>query len=160
MEQIIKKLKEQARSSWTGEVGDQRAKELENYLRMKLDEYSSVLNISQEEILIAWEKQRTYPAINYYQEANQPTIDGKNVKVFDSVDKMMEAIEKKEFRCPSCNGISTSPYECNSGKEVDGETCDWKVYGFFGDLGQGAYVFIKDKMCGENLFMPLSWEYN
>ena len=96
--------------------------------------------------------------MNYYQEANQPLIKGDNVKVFDTVEDMMKSIKEYKFRCPACGGISTDPYECNSGVISDGNPCDWKVYGLFGDLGKGAYVYCKDKLKGENIFMPLAWE--
>lgn len=159
MEQTIEMLKEKARQSWSGETGEKRARDLENYLRNKLEEYSNALNISQEEILEAWEKDRTYSAINYYQEANQPSINADKVKVFDTVEDLLKAIGDKQFRCPSCNGITTNPYECNSGEEMSkGKTCDWKVYGLFGALGKGTYVYIKDKLKGETIFTPISWE--
>lgn len=159
MEQIIEKLKENARESWSGETGEKRAIDLEKYLRGKLEEYSNTLDIPQEEILKAWEQDRTYSAINYYQEANQPSIKSDKVKVFETVEKMMKAIGDKKFRCPACNGVSTSPYLCNSGEKiVKGKTCDWKVYGFLGDLGKGIFVYIKDKLKGETIFMPISWE--
>lgn len=159
MEQIIEKLKEKARESWSGETGEKRAIDLEKYLRGKLEEYSNILDIPQEEILKAWEQDRTYSAINYYQEANQPSIKSDKVKVFETVEKMLKAIDDKKFRCPACNGVSTSPYLCNSGEKiVKGKTCDWKVYGFLGDLGKGIFVYIKDKLKGETIFMPISWE--
>lgn len=159
VEQIIEKLKEQARKSWDGEIGERRAVELEKYLRRKLEEYSNALGIPQKEILEAWEKDRTYSAINYYQEANQPSIKADKVKVFENVEEMLEAIGEKKFRCPCCNGISTNPYECNSDQEMSkGKTCNWKAYGLFGDLGKGVYVYIKDQLKGETIFMPISWE--
>lgn len=159
MEQTIEKLKEHARNSWSGETGEQRARDLETYLRNKLDEYSNSLNIPQEEILKSWEEDRTYSAINYYQEANQPSIKADKVKVFESVEEMLQEIGEKKFRCPSCNGISTNPYSCNSGEEMSkGKTCDWKVYGLFGDLGKGTFIYIKDKLKGETIFTPVSWE--
>lgn len=159
MEKTIDKLKDQARDSWRGEVGEERAEKLEMYLRNKLAEYSNALDIPQEEILEAWEKDRSYNAINYYQEANQPAIENDNVKVFDNIEEMLKAIGEQKFRCPACNGISTNPYACNSEKEIqEGKTCDWKVYGLFGDLGKGVYVFVKDQVKGENIFMPISWE--
>lgn len=158
MEQTIEKLKGLARDSWSGKTGEERAERLEKYLREKLQEYSNALNIPQEEILNAWERDRDYSAINYYQEANQPSINAGDVKVFDSVEDMLQAIGEKQFRCPACDGISTNPYKCDSGKTVDKKTCDWKVYGLFGDLGKGIHVFCKDKMRGESIFMPLSWE--
>lgn len=159
MKQTIEELKGMARDSWSGEIGENRAIELERYLKSKLEEYSNILGIPQEEILKSWEEDRTYSAINYYQEANQPTINSERVRVFDTVEKMLKAIDKQEFRCPSCEGISTNPYECNSGELAhEGGKCDWKVYGLFGDLGKGVYVYVKDKLKGESIFMPLCWE--
>lgn len=159
MEHTIEKLKGLARDSWSGETGERRAVELENYLRNKLEEYSSVLRIPQEEILKSWEEDRTYSAINYYQEANQPALKSEDVKVFDSLKDLTESLSEHKFRCPSCNGVSTNPYECNSGEKMSiGIICDWKIYGLFGDLGKGVYIYVKDKLKGENIFMPLSWE--
>ena len=158
MEQIIEKLKQQARESWNGELGEQRAARLEEYLRTKLDEYSKATGLLQEEILKSWETHRNYSAINYYQESNQPSIKSGKVKVFDTVENMISAIGEKKFRCHSCGGISTNPYECNSGIKTKGKVCDWKVYGLFKDLGKGVFVYCKDKVIGETIFMPLSWE--
>ena len=159
MEQTIEKLKEQANNSWSGETGEQRAVELEKYLRSKLAEYSNALKISQEKILQSWEEDRDYAAINYYQEANQPSINAEKVKVFETVEDMLQAIGEKKFRCPSCNGVSSNPYKCDSQKEMlKGKTCDWKVYGLFGDLGKGTFIYIKDKLKGETIFTPISWE--
>ncbi|MEN1969002.1 hypothetical protein WMZ97_13125 [Lentibacillus sp. N15] len=159
MEQIIEKLKDEARRSWDGELGVQRAIDLERYLRGKLEEYSRSLKIDQEEILKSWEEDRTYSAINYYQEANQPSIESEKVMVFNNVEEMLQAIGDKRFRCPSCGGVSTNPYSCNSGEEMSkGKVCDWKVGGLFGDLGKGVYVYVKDQLKGETIFMPISWE--
>lgn len=161
MEQIIENLKQQARKSWNGGTGEERAENLEKYLRSKLEEYSKSLEISQEEILKSWEKDRSYSAINYYQECNQPCIKSDKAKVFETVKDMLKAIDKREFRCPSCGGISSSPYECNSGLEMaKGKICDWKVYGLFGDLSKGVFVYCKDKLKGETIFMPTTWENN
>lgn len=161
MEQTIEKLKEAARNSWSGETGEKRAEELEKYLKSKLAEYSNALNIPQEEILEAWEKDRTYSAINYYQEANQPKIDSEKTRVFETVQDLLDNIGEKEFRCPACGHISTDPYACNSGEEMSkGKTCDWKVYGLFGDMGKGVFVYIKEALRGEKIFMPISWEDN
>ncbi len=159
MNQIIEKLKQEARNSWDGDVGEQRAQDLENYLVNKLEEYSTKLNVSKEALLISWEEDRSYSAINYYQEANQPSIKSDKVKVFETVEDFIKKVGKPEFRCPSCNGVSTNPYSCNSGEEMSKDkTCDWKVGGLFGDLGKGVYVFVKDQLKGETLFLPLSWE--
>ena len=159
MEQIIEKLKEQARNSWSGKTGEERAEKLENYLRNKLEEYSNDFGIDQEELLKSWEQDRDYSAINYYQEANQPTIKADHVKVFENIEEMLQTIGKKKFRCPSCNGVSNNPYKCDSGEKMSKEkTCDWNVKGLFGDLGKGVYVYIKDQLKGETIFTPISWE--
>lgn len=159
MEQTIEKLKGLARDSWDGKIGEQRAIELEKYLREKLAEYSNALDIPQEEILKSWEEDRTYSAINYYQEANQPSIKADKVKIFETVEEMLKAIGDEKFRCPSCEGVSTNPYLCNSGELAhEGGKCNWSVNGLFGDLGKGVYVYVKDKLKGETIFLPISWE--
>ena len=124
--------------------------------------YSSILNIPKLEILQAWEKNRTYNAINYYQEANQPSLKNQNVKVFDTINDLKTAIGEKKFRCPACNQISTNPYKCNSGYifPKNNKTCDWKVYGLFGHMGKGIHVFVKSEMIGNDMFMPISWKTN
>lgn len=120
--------------------------------------YAEKLGLDWMDVLTSWEENRTYWYMNYYQDANQPEIKGDDVRVFESVEEMKRAIGAMEFRCPACNGISTSPYACNSGVKVSGKVCDWKVYGLFGGLGKGVFVYCKDKLAGETIFMPVSWE--
>ena len=114
--------------------------------------YADKTGISAVDILDAWENGRDYWYMNYYQDANQPKIEGERVRVFDTVDAMLASMGKRGFRCPSCGGASSSPYECSVAP------CDWKVYGLFRDCGKGVYVFVKEKVRGELLFMPLAWE--
>lgn len=121
--------------------------------------YSEKLDLPVSDILSAWVDDCNYSFMNYFQDANQPEINSEKVKVFDSVKEMLSEIGDKKFRCPSCEGVSSSPYECNSGEEMSkGKTCDWKVYGLFGSLGKGTYVYIKDQLKGETIFTPISWE--
>lgn len=127
--------------------------------------YAEKTGLNWEDILDSWEEDCSYWYMNYYQDCNQPIIKGDNVKVFKTVDEMRNTIKNNQFRCPSCGGISTNPYECNSGIEVTKATkkkpakiCDWKVYGLFGDLGKGTFIYCKDKMKGETIFTPLAWE--
>lgn len=112
--------------------------------------YGEKAGIPWEGILDAWEKERNYWYMNYYQECNQPKIENGKVRVFDTVRDFRESVGNGLFRCPRCGGVSTNPYECNAGG------CDWKIYGLL--RGGGIHVFCKDAMRGEDIFMPLAWE--
>lgn len=130
-----------------------------NWIIARSEHYAEKTGISPDEILDAWENDRSYWYMNYYQEANQPEIKGDNVRVFNTVEELLEDIGEMKFRCPACNGISTNPYSCDSGELLEHDkVCDWKAYGLFGTLGKGANVFVKDKIRVETIFMPLSWE--
>lgn len=121
--------------------------------------YEDKLGIGWEDILDSWEENRNYWYMNYYQEANQPKIDGDKVRVFDTIKDFHESVGDKGFRCPSCGGITKNPYECNSGMEMSKDKiCNWKVYGFFGGLGKEVFVYVKEKVRGEKIFMPIEWE--
>lgn len=103
------------------------------------------------DIIDAWEKDRSYWYMNYYQEVNQPRLDGDaKVFIFSNLAEYKEAVGDKGFYCPKCNHVSKSPYECDS------PTCDCKAYGLFGTMGVGAHIFITDKMIGSNTFMPVA----
>jgi hypothetical protein len=121
--------------------------------------YAEKTGLHAEDILNAWEKDRDYWYMNFYQDINQPEIEGDRVKVYDTIDEMKKSIGKPEFRCPACSGISKDPYVCDSGKKMEsGKVCDWKVFGLFGDLGKGVYVFVKSEMRGNGIFNPVAWE--
>lgn len=38
------------------------------------------------------------------------------------------------------------------------KACGWAVYGLLGDLGKGVFVYVKEKLHGDNIFMPIAWE--
>lgn len=112
--------------------------------------YGEATGLNWEEILDSWEEDRGYWYMNYYQDSNQPEIKGGKVRVFNTLEEFRNVIGDMKFRCPSCSKVTADPYECKS--------CGWKVYGFLGDLGKGVFVYIKEKLKGENIFMPISWE--
>lgn len=120
--------------------------------------YEEKLGLPWEVVLSSWEKDRSYWYMNYYQESNQPLIEGEHVRVFDTLEEFFSSVSDKRFRCPACGGISSNPYECNSGVASGGKKCDWKVCGLFGDMGKGCFVYIKEKVKGETIFMPVLWE--
>lgn len=114
--------------------------------------YADKTGIPASEILDSWERSRNYWYMNFYQESCQPEVKDGKVRVFDTVESMLASVGKAGFRCPMCDGVSDSPYECSV------KPCDWKVYGLFRALGKGIYVFVKEKIRGELLFMPVAWE--
>jgi hypothetical protein len=125
--------------------------------------YAEKLSLDPAALLDQWESKRSYWYMNYYQDANQPRIDAANVRVFETVEDCTLALGRQGFRCPACGGVSKSPHACNSGlmrQTLKGkqEVCDWKVYGLFADLGKGVYVFVKQELRGELIFMPIAWE--
>jgi hypothetical protein len=141
-------------------------KEIDGKMQWILDRvkhYSDKTGLAESDILNAWEKDRSYWYFNYYQDSCQPLLD-ENVKVFNTITDFQQSAKEPKFRCPACGGISSDPYECNSGtikKDIkDGKEreCNWKSYGLFGCLGKGAHVFIKDEIQGHTIFMPVAWE--
>lgn len=134
-----------------------------NWIVNRAKHYAEKTGLPPEAILDAWDANRNYWYMNYYQDANQPKIDAARVRVFQTVDEIMAAIGEPRFRCPHCKGVSTEPSQCNSGLEVDlidGKrgTCNWKAWGLFGDLGKGVHLFCVEKMGSQLIFMPIAWE--
>lgn len=151
----LENIKQRCRESWAGKIGEQRAAETESFILGFLPSYAELLGMTQEQVLDAIESKRTYCAVNYYQQANFPMLDG--VKVFDTKQAFAEAAPSKQYRCPSCGGVSSAPYECNASDD-----CDWKSYGLFGTLGKGVRIVVKDTFLDcpkvHEIFMPLEFE--
>jgi hypothetical protein len=125
----------------------------------RVKNYAEKTGLEAADILNTWEKHRTYWYMNYYQDSNQPLLDGKEkIRIFEIQNELRASIGNSGFRCPACGGVSKNPYECDTGKQVDGHPCDWKAYGLLGCLDKGAHFFLKDKMRGETIFMPVAWE--
>ncbi|MDW5418141.1 hypothetical protein R6242_16365 [Iodobacter sp. CM08] len=161
MELQIEKLKEQARESSSGQHGEQRADELERFVRKMLAEYTSVMGGDQGELLSALEAKRTYSAISYYQEANLPSLAG--VRIFDNLQDLFKQYPSKQYRCPACKGVSSNPYDCNSGiQSKSNKPCDWKAYGLFRTLGEGLRFTFREGFQEnpriEEIFMPIEAE--
>ncbi len=148
----------------SGRTEQERLKKLD-FAVDRAKHYEEKTGIPAGEILTAWETRRSQWYMNYYQDANQPKIEGDSVRVFETKDELIESIGKDGFRCPHCNGVTRNPYECDSrvnlpllnsgGKAL---ACNWRVYGLFGSLGKGVYVFVKAELTGENIFKPVAWE--
>lgn len=121
--------------------------------------YEEITGVSACMILDTWEANRDYWYVNYYQDANQPRLDDKSVRVFDTIEDMKHSIGTSGFRCPRCKGVSTNPKTCDSGEKIEkGKICDWKSWGLFGTMGQGVHIFVKTECHGQDAFTPISWE--
>lgn len=146
-EQII----EQARASWPGQIGEERAESVKNILDTRLENYHAVTGISKDEILIAFEKRRNVNTVNFYQEANFPLLE--NVTVFDTLEDFKKAFPSGKYLCPKCEKQSTNPFLCSQPK------CDWSVNGLFRDLGKGITIIIKESFLEHpvpiNIFKPI-----
>lgn len=139
----IEELCQEARKAGSGETGERRAAQLRAFLANKLAEYSQVLGETEANLLEAIEKHRTYSAVNYYQEANFPSLQG--VTLIDDVADFKRRFPSGKYTCPMCAGESTDPYNCNSGKIVDSKPCNWKAYGLFGTMGKGLRIALRNR---------------
>jgi hypothetical protein len=143
---------------------EEYAEKIDDLLDKRVPEYAQALDLSEVQVLGAIERKRNYSIVNYYQDANFPSLE--DVRVFDSEEAFFAAFPSKQFRCPACKGISTNPYECNSGKPMDpskdAKICDWKSYGLFHTLGKGLRFTFKDRFldCGTigEIFLPIELE--
>lgn len=142
-EELIKKPIEDARATWDGAEGDNRATRVENFIRSKTAQYADRLGFTPVHILTSMETARRVTAPNHYQEACYPNLDG--VIVFDNAKEYRRCFPSHRFICPACSGISTDPTVCDSGVvDKHGDTCDWKAFGLFGTMGKGFRFVIKD----------------
>lgn len=161
MEETIENLKDEARRSCPGHVGESRAVDLGKFLREMLANYSAVLGIPQPDLLAAFEKRRSYSAINYYQRANFPSLD--KVTLLKDLAEFKQRYPSGRYICPLCGGESTNAYECNTGRSVGQgnakQICNWKSYGLFRTAGKGMRIVLLDGFLEnpkvQDIFMPL-----
>lgn len=131
-----------------------------DWIIARVRHYAEKTGLSPVEILSSWENMRGYWYMNFYQERNQPLLNSDKIRIFETIDEFQLSLGIKGFRCPICNGVSSSFQECNSGVEIEpGKKCDWKTYGLFSSCDD-IYIFIKKNMCGFRILKPIVWEKN
>ena len=159
-EELLKIPVEEARASWTGATGEERAERVEAFIRKRVVQYSERLGFTPIEILTAFQKAKNVNAPNYYQEAIIPDITG--VIVFDTPKEFRECFPSGRYLCPACDGISKHMTICDAGTLKEGEPCDWKAYGLFGTLGKGFRFLVKEgfleKSVVYEIFKPIELE--
>lgn len=121
--------------------------------------YADKIGCPPDEVFDAWEHDRREWYMNYYQESQQP--DPEKIRVFANIDAFKKACGKQGFICPSCGGISSNPYHCDTHRLVKRGRkkieCDWMAGGLFGTMGKGAVVLLRNRMTIYHIFMPVAW---
>lgn len=113
----------------------------------RMAQWQEATGIDWRELMARQEESRDYWYMNFWQEANQPKIEGESVLLLDTVDELRE-IAGDGLRCGSCHEVTRNPYECDK--------CGWKVYGFL--QCPATYVFVKSELRGEYIFTPIAIE--
>ena len=88
----------------------------------------------------------------YIEQFGRTPDEGKEAKkeeLATALSSMMYGGFEDRRRYEAALTAITDPYECKA--------CGWKVYGLFGDMGKGVFVYIKSELKGCNMFMPISW---
>lgn len=113
--------------------GTHRFDEKIAWIKRMVNEYAESLNISTDECVEILERNRTYSWPNYYQKANFPGLDSREIYgVFETTEDFHKHSKThwKGFRCPKCGDVSNHPQECTHRRKSDGK-CDWCSYGLF-----------------------------
>lgn len=161
MHETIAAIRSECARSWDELEGEKRSASVQALLDRILPEYAGALGLSEEAVLNAIEKKRDYSAVNYYQEANFPTLA--DVKLFDTLADFRAAFPSGKYVCPACDGHSSDPYQCDTGivrgKGNVSQVCDWKSWGLFRTMGKGLRVVVKERFEAapgvHEIFMPL-----
>lgn len=162
MQDILDKIEKNARLTESEPRATQLWLGVKKVLDRILPNYEERLGIPQADILAAIDERRDYWAVNYYQDSKWPDIDG-DVMLFENLAELKAKFPSMKFRCPMCKGVTTHPYTCNSGQDMEpGKKCDWKTYGLFRTLGEGLRFTIKDGFLKnpiiDEIFKPLELE--
>lgn len=134
-------------------------KELE-WLEGMVKDYAEKLSLTEDRVVELMEKGRDYSWPNYYQKANFPGLDSKNlIGVFETFEAFRNhaTAHWRGFTCPKCGTISSHPQECIHRIEKDGK-CDWCSYGLM-QSGRGVIV-LEDGLKLIPIFEPAEKEEN
>jgi hypothetical protein len=110
--------------------------------------YAETTGKTQEQVIEAWESDRTYWYMNFYQECNQPEIKSDNVIMYDDwiaelKNRFGTDAKKWAFKCPSCGNVQSGEDFINAevenpqgkvyfnciGRHVIRKGCDWTLGG-------------------------------
>lgn len=141
LDALIEKFKKDENWNTLNKDGSRRFDEKLIWIRQMVEQYARKLNISLDDVVDNFEKNRDYSWPNYYQEANFPNLDEiEDVTIYETLEDFN--LKNKKFRCPACGNVYSHPTECEHRIKNDG-ICDWTAGGLF-QLGL-HHVVIKDK---------------
>lgn len=137
------------------------------FIQCTVEHYAQALDLPKLDILRSLETARDYSAPNYYQESTFPRLDEGSVLIVDNLEDFRRRFPSGQYRCPSCGGISTNAYACDSGQQVGSplpHVCNWKAYGLFGTMGKGLRVVLKshflERPVVTEIFNPVENEFS
>lgn len=115
-------------------------------------EYEKATGIDWKDILTDWENNRTYWYMNYYQECNQPKIEGRRVRVFETENDKIQSFAGLGFRCPRCGMITNNAHICDN--------CYLSMYSSKEayESSMCVYAYIRSTCRTSHFFMPVAWE--
>lgn len=125
----------------------------------RANHYSEVTGVPAEEIITAWEMERSYWYLNYYQDSNQPSFDnttGLPKKIYDTREDIAASFGSAGFICPMCGNVGKSYQECDGRNPESDVKCDWAAYGLFRTAGRGIIVVCKSPFMIREIFLPVN----
>ena len=130
-----------------------------DWVLQRAQQYAERCGVDRDTVLAAWEADRDYWYVNYYQESKQPDLSEGGVKVF-TLKQWQEEAERRfgkgaldwKFKCPVCGNVQTmrmfkekgvdpnkAYYNCASRYGFGGRSdCKWTMGGLL-SIG-GVYV--------------------
>ena len=143
-------------------------KEKLDWALARAQQYADAMHVDRDVILKAWEEDRGYWYVNYYQESNQPSLEGKDVVTMAEWTAEGERLYGKDrldwkFKCPACGHVQTGRMfldagmhthlayqECASRYGLGGsKDCKWAIGGL---LRVGGRYVIDGKFCPRLVF--------
>lgn len=121
----------------------------------RAQQYADALGVTRDEVIEEWEKGRSYWYMNYYQECNQPLLDGKTkvIKFSEWANELKKRFGENpdnwKFVCPVCGHVQSfadfkeinqdpnAAYACCIGRYTDSNDktgkngCNYTVNGLF-----------------------------
>lgn len=128
------------------------------WIESMFKDYAEKLNMPLDKVVDMIEGKRDYSWPNYYQPANFPTFDSKNlIGVFETFDAFRAHVKTnyQGFKCGKCGNIGSHPTDCIHRIEKDGK-CDWTAYGLF--KSGFSVIILENGLKAISIFEPVAKE--